>query len=174
MGTAGPREIDFLMIESPADKFRIALANIHPARAEQFWSWFRLCGTVYTLMEEAEEQWTVENGPVGSVQDASDSSVNVLPTGASSSRSASTNFPASFRSPDAHAILECFLRWSSRYSDYSKEENLHQVERSAGCRVSGFALLIRLLRNDNPGRTFLSDHVWDSEKEVFVPRYRQC
>merc|ERR1712194_372489 len=102
MGTAGPREIDFLMIESPADKFRIALANIHPARAEQFWSWFRLCGTVYTLMEEAEEQWTVENGPVGSVEDVSDSgeacedasssgptagstaSVNVLPTGASS------------------------------------------------------------------------------------------
>mmetsp|Transcript_116921 Transcript_116921/g.212751 ORF Transcript_116921/g.212751 Transcript_116921/m.212751 type:complete len:538 (+) Transcript_116921:68-1681(+) len=82
---------------------------LHPERAKQFWSWFRICGITFTMLEEYQDK------------------------------------------PEARErIWRAHHAWSSRYDYFTESENVEQVEKSRGKRVSGLVLLKKLVRFDNP------------------------
>lgn len=89
--------------------YQDALKWLDPERAKQWWSWFRISGVTFTLLEKYQDN------------------------------------------PDAREkIWRAHFQWSSRYENFSEAENVYQVERSRGKRVSGLPLLQRLVRFDNP------------------------
>lgn len=44
--------LDFSRLDSDAERLALALANLHESRAEQYWSWFRICGVISTMCEQ--------------------------------------------------------------------------------------------------------------------------
>lgn len=101
-------EADFCGL-SPVETFEMALNMVHPLRASQWWSWFRISGVTTAMLE--------------------------------------------LHSCDAAArkrILDAHVVWSRGYENFDYGENLGMIERSAGCRVSGLPLLVRIACFDNP------------------------
>jgi hypothetical protein len=91
------------------EKYEEALSWLHPERASQWWSWFRVCGVTFRMLEKFG------------------------------------------RSEAARSrIWKAHHTWSKAYAFFNEEENVEQVLASRGRNVSGFTLLLRLLRFDNP------------------------
>jgi len=86
-----------------------ALKWIHPERALQYWSWFRICGVTCKMLEQYANDTAAQE-----------------------------------RIWLAHKL------WSGSYPQYSDEENAQKVEEARGKRISGLALLRRLVCFDNP------------------------
>lgn len=91
------------------EKYEVALQLLHPDRASQFWSWFRISGVTFSMLEKY-----------------------------------SGNREATNRIWDAH------FEWSRRYPYFDQTENVDQVMKCSGRKVSGLPLLMKLLEFDNP------------------------
>lgn len=88
------------------------LKLLHPKRCMQFWSWFRITGVTYKMLEQYQHDAVCRE-----------------------------------------QIWKAHCTWSSGYSDFCEQENWNWVQKSAGRRVSGLSLLIRLVCFDNPDMT---------------------
>jgi len=93
----------------PVDFYERALKLLHPDRASQWWTWFRVCGVTYSLLDAHGHDATLRQ-----------------------------------------RIWKAHHQWAGTFHRYSFAENEMIVLKCAGKRVSGLALLRRLVRFDNP------------------------
>lgn len=85
------------------------LKFLHPKRCLQFWSWFRITGVTYKMIEQYQHD-----------------------------------------AVSRERIWKAHCTWSSGYSAFCEQENWDWVQKSEGRRVSGLALLRKLVCFDNP------------------------
>jgi len=125
----------FTLDTEPVKRLREMLALLHPDRASHWYSWFRICGAMYSIYQD--------NTPISACR--GDFSTRTIPTSRCSSGVDDEVLE------DYNEILETFLHWSGQYEFFNRKENLQMIfRRSRVPRAHGWRLLQRLALYDNP------------------------